>query len=105
MADALVLAAAGSAGACLATAVAGAAWSPRKAPAEVWLERRRSPQAARTSAQLPGAWRGAARRFGAVLGPDLQRAGWSETPERLLAGIALSSLAGALLAAAVATRL
>lgn len=102
MADALVLAAAGSAGAAIATGVAGAAWGPRKAAAEVWLERRRAPHRPAGGTSLRAAWRGWAERLAATVGPDLARAGWSETPERLLAGVALTSFAGALLAVAFA---
>jgi len=103
MADALVLAAAGSAGAFIATGVAGAAWIPRKAAAEVWLERRSAPPSVRSGISAGQVWRRWATRLAASVGPDLERAGWSETPERLLAGVALTSLAGALLASAFAT--
>jgi Flp pilus assembly protein TadB len=103
MADALVLAAAGSAGAAIAAGVAGAAWGPRKAAAEVWLERRRAPLPVRGRTSPGAAWHRSAERLTVLVGPDLARAGWSETPERLLAGVALTSLAGALLALALSS--
>lgn len=101
MADALVIAAAGSAGAAIATGVAGAALGPRRAAAEVWLERRRRPAGRQASFRLARHWPRLADQLAARLGPDLARSGWSETPERLLVGVALTSLAGALLAAAL----
>jgi Flp pilus assembly protein TadB len=109
MADPLVLAAAGSAGAAVAIGIAGAAWRPRKAAAERWLERRRAPAAARPSplaaSPISSFWPRLTRRFATTLGPDLARAAWSETPERLLVGIALSSLAAALTVAGASTTL
>lgn len=98
MADPLVLAAAGSAGAAIATGIAGVAWSPRKAAAEAWLDRRHAPRPPAAGLPFRRAWRSTARRLTAFAEADLARAGWSETPERLLAGVGLTSLAGALLA-------
>ncbi|HEX6488374.1 MAG TPA: type II secretion system F family protein [Candidatus Dormibacteraeota bacterium] len=99
MADPLVLAAAGAAGAAISTGVVGAGWRPHRPAAEVWLERR----AARASGSshglvLPGRaeWRRVFARWTPKLEPHLQRAGWAETPERLVAGAAASSLAGLL---------
>jgi Flp pilus assembly protein TadB len=101
VADALALAAAGATGAAVATAVAALAASPRQGAAEAWLERRRAPAPPPASRTVAVWWSSAVARFSRTFGPELARAGWAETPERILAGVALTSLAGALLALAL----
>jgi Flp pilus assembly protein TadB len=101
MAEPLVVAAAGSAGFAIATAVGGVGLRPRQAAAEAWLDRRRRPAGPRSALISRPAWTGIAAKLGGRFGPDLARAGWSETPERLVVAVVLSSLAGALLAASL----
>lgn len=106
MPDPAIATAAAAAGAAIGTGVVGLGWTGRRAAAEVWLERRRRPDERVAGVPLVSpAWDAAGRRLLQGLGPDLERAGWSEGPQRLLVGIGASSLAGLMLGVAASISL
>ena len=100
MPDVAIAAAAAAAGAAIGTGVAGLGWTGRRAAAEVWLERRSAAREPRAALLTVSAWQSASTRVMHGIGPDLARAGWSETPERLAVGIGATCLAGMLLGVA-----
>src|SRR5712672_1890213 len=74
------------AGACIALAIVAIGDRAQGVDATAWLERARHPQEG-PSSQTPGPWSNALAATGmhARLADLVERAGWSETPERLSA--------------------
>lgn len=104
MPDPAFATAAAAAGTAIGAGVVALGWAERRAAAELWLERRRSGAASPRgqAAAVAAYWSGLARRVLRGLGPDIERAGWQETPERLAVGIAATSAAGLVLGLAAA---
>ena len=98
MSDLAVVAGAATAGSAIGLAVVAAAPRPGAAAAR-WLDRRRAPEPA--PHRLPPLSATVLARLASGIQPDLERAGWKETPQRLVAGVLAAAGAAALVGTGV----